>query len=360
MENNQLQKVNSHRTDFNVFEAFGGNIGHNVRELIPHRINSANKNLIICLEGWIDMEQRDGKRVLSQTLLISVENSNKLYKCLSSYPELVLSEYEARGKAIYVMEFEALPEDIREFKVIRICSVRRFGQGEFIWRDVLCYVQRNASDVYTVKTAEARYVNTTLYEADIKKVNSFAYYVNRYWKGSNELPADPFMRFNFENWRNNPNWRFSLERFIYAQERYFELALDEIRVFERKMSHWMWFVFPQVEYLGKSDLSKFYSLSYELTIQYLNNEYLMRNMKMILSVLMQIEAKSAAMIFGRFDSKKFMSSLSLFHFVSIHVNNGDEIFEPVLEKYFGNQYCSFTQNYLEMAISFEVLDNYLE
>jgi len=360
MENKQVLPTESTDDNFNLFDAFGGNIGHEVREMIPHRIGKKNKNLIICLEGWIDMEMRDGKKVLTTTLLISADNHKKFYTCLRSYPELVMSQYEAKEKAVFVLEFEALPADIKEFKVIRICSVRRYYTDNFIWRDVLCYVQRNKSDVYTIKTAESRYVNTTLYGADIHKKNSLTYFVNQYWNGRGFLSDDQAMRLTFENWRNNPNWRFSLERFIFAQEREFELALDEIRVFGRKKGHWMWFIFPQVEYLGKSDLSKFYSLSYALACEFLKNEYLMGNMKKMLSELLSIEDKSAIDIFGRSDSKKFMSSLSLFHFVSIHVNNCDETFEPVLEKYFGKKYCSFTHNYLEMAINFETLDRYLE
>lgn len=359
MEKKQMLPTKTADVNFNLFEAFGGSIGHDVREMIPHRIGKKNKNLIICLEGWIDMEMRDEKKVMTTTLLISADNHKKFYKCSRSYPELVMSQYEAKGKAVFVLEFEALPADIREFKVIRICAINRVFRDSFIWRDVLCYVQRNESDVYTIKTAESRYVNTTLYGADISRVNSLTYYVNQYWNGRDCLSNDKVMHLTIENWRNNPNWRFSLDRFIYAHERFFELALDEMKVFERKKSHWMWFIFPQAEYLAKSDLSKFYSLSYKLSCDYLMNDYLMSNMKKILSELMNIEDKNAVEIFGSADSKKLISSLTLFHLVSLHIMGEDEVFAPVLQKYFGNRYCSFTQNYLEMEINFEVLDKYL-
>jgi uncharacterized protein (DUF1810 family) len=53
-----------------------------------------------------------------------------------------------------------------------------------------------------------------------------------------------------------------LNRFLAAQDRggTYAAALAELRS-GRKRSHWMWFVFPQVAGLGRSDIARFYALS---------------------------------------------------------------------------------------------------
>lgn len=50
-----------------------------------------------------------------------------------------------------------------------------------------------------------------------------------------------------------------LRRFVDAQENVDERALSEIRS-GRKRSHWMWFIFPQMEGLGISSISRRYAI----------------------------------------------------------------------------------------------------
>mgnify|MGYP003290642585 CR=1 FL=1 len=52
----------------------------------------------------------------------------------------------------------------------------------------------------------------------------------------------------------------SLERFLSAQERDYEIAISEIRR-GRKQSHWMWYIFPQIQGLGYSSMAQFYAIS---------------------------------------------------------------------------------------------------
>jgi uncharacterized protein (DUF1810 family) len=49
-----------------------------------------------------------------------------------------------------------------------------------------------------------------------------------------------------------------MKRFIDAQEIKYELALAEIKV-GRKKSHWMWYIFPQIQGLGFSEISQRYA-----------------------------------------------------------------------------------------------------
>jgi uncharacterized protein (DUF1810 family) len=49
---------------------------------------------------------------------------------------------------------------------------------------------------------------------------------------------------------------YDLERFVVAQDtaRTFDRAVDELRK-GQKTSHWMWFVFPQLAGLGRSEMA---------------------------------------------------------------------------------------------------------
>ena len=51
----------------------------------------------------------------------------------------------------------------------------------------------------------------------------------------------------------------NLQRFITAQETFYDTALAEIKK-GRKQSHWMWYIFPQIQGLGFSETSKFYAI----------------------------------------------------------------------------------------------------
>ncbi len=51
----------------------------------------------------------------------------------------------------------------------------------------------------------------------------------------------------------------NLKRFIDAQEAGYQIALSEVRN-GRKQSHWMWYIFPQIQGLGFSETSKFYAI----------------------------------------------------------------------------------------------------
>ena len=52
---------------------------------------------------------------------------------------------------------------------------------------------------------------------------------------------------------------FHLERFVEAQKDIYYTALSELRA-GRKQSHWMWFVFPQIDGLGSSPTASYFSI----------------------------------------------------------------------------------------------------
>lgn len=57
----------------------------------------------------------------------------------------------------------------------------------------------------------------------------------------------------------NPEDPYDLVRFVEAQDGHYEQALAEIRSGEKR-SHWMWYVFPQIDGLAFSSTSKRYSI----------------------------------------------------------------------------------------------------
>ena len=59
---------------------------------------------------------------------------------------------------------------------------------------------------------------------------------------------------------DNDNDRYNIQRFIDAQKGIYELALQELKNGEKR-SHWMWFIFPQLKSLGRSEMSEYYGIS---------------------------------------------------------------------------------------------------
>ena len=134
---------------------------------------------------------------------------------------------------------------------------------------------------------------------------------------------------------------YNLERFINAQKNSYQIALKEIQNGE-KNSHWMWFIFPQIDGLGMSLISKEYSIkNHQEAKDYLNHDILGKRLIEITSVLMKIEKKSARSIFGYPDDLKLKSSMTLFKIIS--PNN--KLFSDVLVKYFNGEVCEHTEKY---------------
>ena len=123
---------------------------------------------------------------------------------------------------------------------------------------------------------------------------------------------------------------YNLERFVLAQERVFKHVLAELNA-GTKMSHWMWFIFPQIRGLGRSPISVEYAISSRDEAQaYLQHPVLGPRLKECTRLILQVEGRSATDIFHTPDDMKFRSSMTLFAQVS-----PDDIFRRALQKYFG-------------------------
>ena len=123
---------------------------------------------------------------------------------------------------------------------------------------------------------------------------------------------------------------YNLSRFINAQEGVFESVLAELRN-GQKRTHWMWFIFPQIDGLGQSTISRYYSIkSRDEARQYFKHPVLGVRLLKCAELLIAIEAKSASEIFGSPDDQKLKSSMTLFATVA----DSEAVFVHVLEKYF--------------------------
>ncbi|MBX0333834.1 DUF1810 domain-containing protein [Pontibacter sp. HSC-14F20] len=122
----------------------------------------------------------------------------------------------------------------------------------------------------------------------------------------------------------------SLTRFLDAQTDSYEQALSEIKS-GRKRSHWMWFIFPQVQGLGYSETAQFYAIKdLEEARLYLQHPVLGPRLVEISKAMLALEGKTANQILGNPDDLKLRSSMTLF----AAVPNADPVFKNVLDKYY--------------------------
>ena len=132
--------------------------------------------------------------------------------------------------------------------------------------------------------------------------------------------------------------RFNLKRFLDAQSNTYERALTEIKN-GRKRSHWMWYVFPQYKGLGRSSTSMEYAIkSQEEANIYMNHPILGARLIEITKAFLSIENKTAYEVLGGPDDLKIKSSMTLFD----TIQNENDLFDSVLEKYFEGNRCRRT------------------
>jgi len=126
---------------------------------------------------------------------------------------------------------------------------------------------------------------------------------------------------------------FNLDRFLKARERDYDIALAEIKN-GRKRSHWMWYIFPQIQGLGFSEMSRHYAIKNIAEAEaYLHHPALGKRLIEISKVLVGLKQNDANSIFGSPDDVKLKSSMTLF----VAVHGADPVFQSVLDKFFGGE-----------------------
>ena len=127
--------------------------------------------------------------------------------------------------------------------------------------------------------------------------------------------------------------RPGLGRFLDAQAPVYEGVVEELRR-GRKATHWMWFVFPQVAGLGRSEMSRRYAISsLEEAREYLSDPVLGARLRECAGIVAASEAPSAVSVFGPVDAQKLRSSMTLF----MRAAPEEEAFRHVLDRYFGGR-----------------------
>lgn len=152
--------------------------------------------------------------------------------------------------------------------------------------------------------------------------------------------------------------KYDLNRFKIAQENCYNKVLAEIRN-GKKISHWMWYTFPQIAGLGKSGTSKKYEIAnIEEAEYYLKDELLSKRLLELTKILAyEVEGKTSEEIFGYPDYLKFHSSMTLFYSVAItnkqFENNSDYFcFEDAISKYYNGTLDKLTLEILNKKTLF--------
>jgi uncharacterized protein (DUF1810 family) len=125
---------------------------------------------------------------------------------------------------------------------------------------------------------------------------------------------------------------FDLQRFVDAQDSAgtYDQALAELRA-GAKRSHWMWFVLPQVEGLGRSPMAQRYAVSgLDEARAYLAHPVLGPRLVECARALTDLDGRSAEQVFGSVDAMKLRSSMTLFAAAA----PDEPVFGEVLDRFF--------------------------
>jgi uncharacterized protein (DUF1810 family) len=130
---------------------------------------------------------------------------------------------------------------------------------------------------------------------------------------------------------DKPN--YNLDRFKTAQERDYQTALKEIRN-GRKVSHWMWYIFPQMKQLGYSPTAQYYGIaSLDEAKSYIADDTLRQHLIEISEALLALDSDNATQIMGYPDDMKLKSSMTLFMLAAPDIDT----FGKVLDKFYGGE-----------------------
>lgn len=130
---------------------------------------------------------------------------------------------------------------------------------------------------------------------------------------------------------------FDLERFVSAQRTAYGEALAELAA-GRKRTHWIWFIFPQLDGLGRSSTARYYAIKgVEEARAYLAHPVLGARLVECTQCVNAVSGRSALEIFGEPDDLKFCSSMTLFEAAAGLGTAAARPFADAIEKYYSGQ-----------------------
>ncbi len=134
--------------------------------------------------------------------------------------------------------------------------------------------------------------------------------------------------------------KFDLERFVEAQAPVYEQVRRELASWQKR-SHWMWFIFPQIQGLGSSPTAQHFAISgIEEALAYLDHPVLGARLRECATLVYAVSGRSVNEIFGYPDDLKLHSSATLFAEAAKKkpaVDLGNRIFQDLLAKYFNGK-----------------------
>ena len=125
----------------------------------------------------------------------------------------------------------------------------------------------------------------------------------------------------------------ALDRFVAAQDAVWPDVIAELSA-GRKQSHWMWFVFPQCQALGRSQMARHYGIvSLAEARAYLAHAVLGARLRRCTQLVLAVQERSAHAIFGSPDDLKFCSCMTLFGAASTALER--VLFDEAMARYCG-------------------------
>ena len=140
---------------------------------------------------------------------------------------------------------------------------------------------------------------------------------------------------------------YDVSRFIRAQDKVYRNVLNELKK-GKKVSHWMWYIFPQLKELGYSDTAIYYGIENLVEAkEYVNNEILYQRYIECCNILLDLKKADILEVLGEIDSLKLKSSLTLFYYAD---QNNRNIYMQLLKKYYDGKMCVATCDILNTNI----------
>jgi uncharacterized protein (DUF1810 family) len=136
---------------------------------------------------------------------------------------------------------------------------------------------------------------------------------------------------------------FNLDRFLFAHYKIYSTVVEELKA-GIKTSHWMWFIFPQVESLGRTQMAKMYGIkSVAEAKAYVSHPLLGSRIQEFTDLVLAIDEKSANDIFDFPDDLKFRSSMTLFLRAAPQI----DLFQRAINKYYDGHQDKLTIGFLD-------------
>ena len=131
---------------------------------------------------------------------------------------------------------------------------------------------------------------------------------------------------------------YALHRFVDAQDPVYDQVCWELQQ-GLKMTHWIWFIFPQIWGLSSSAMSRRFAItSLEEADAYLEHSVLGPRLVQCTEFVSNTSGRTLKQILGPTDNMKFRSCMTLF----AHTTSSNEVFEVALQRYFSGQYDQLT------------------